>query len=310
MFRINSSGPLVEAVPALIGYVPVKSVILVLLDEHQLPVAVMGVSVAAAGELLGHLAQAAGRQGAVSGAVVVVDSDADDSSHIGLVADLDAALAREGVRIFDAVIVDRIAAGGRWHCADGCGRSGALNDPAASPLAVEMVLRGRSIYASRDELLALVAVDESRTASFDAAVRRIVPVDANKAVSVAVKAAQALAGGNQVSEETLAAIAASLDYGEVRDRLLALGVTQFADTAALLWAALARVATGRFRAGALALMGGAAYLRGDGPLASVALDAALDEVPQHRLSTLLRICLDEGIPPDKLRTMLGELTVV
>lgn len=75
MFRINSSGPLVEAVPALIGYVPVKSVILVLLDEHQLPVAVMGVSVAAAGELLGHLAQAAGRQGAVSGAVVVVDSD-------------------------------------------------------------------------------------------------------------------------------------------------------------------------------------------------------------------------------------------
>ena len=61
-------------------------------------------------------------------------------------------------------VVDRIAAGGRWHCGDGYGAAGVLSDPAASPLADRVVLAGRRLYSSRDELTALVAADSDRAA--------------------------------------------------------------------------------------------------------------------------------------------------
>ena len=44
--------------------------------------------------------------------------------------DLSAALERRGAQLFDAVVVDRIEAGGRWRCVDNCGVAGVLDDPA------------------------------------------------------------------------------------------------------------------------------------------------------------------------------------
>jgi hypothetical protein len=52
---------------------------------------------------------------------------------------------------------------------------------------------------------------------------------------------------------------------------------------------------------ASALLALTAYLRGDGALAGVALDAALNACPHHSLSGLLRAALDGGLPPELLR---------
>ena len=65
-----------------------------------------------------------------------------------------------------AHVVDRVAAGGRWHCADGCGTRGTVDDPSASPLAVAAVLDGRRLYARRAELQA------GRSKSIDPAAQR------------------------------------------------------------------------------------------------------------------------------------------
>ena len=62
--------------------------------------------------------------------------------------------AAHGIELWAAHVVDRVAAGGRWHCADGCGAAGAVDDPSSSPLAVAAVLDGRRLYARRAELQA------------------------------------------------------------------------------------------------------------------------------------------------------------
>lgn len=50
-----------------------------------------------------------------------------------------------------------------------------------------------------------------------------------------------------------------------------------------------------------------AYLRGNGPLASVALDAALTADQTYSLAGLVRIALDAGIRPEQFRAMLTDL---
>ena len=66
--------------------------------------------------------------------------------------------------LWAAHVVDRVARGGRWHCVDGCGASGDVEDPSASPLAVAAVLDGRRLYPRRADLQAVVAGDRARSA--------------------------------------------------------------------------------------------------------------------------------------------------
>ena len=68
-----------------------------------------------------------------------------------------------------------------------------------------------------------------------------------------------------------------------------------------LWLALVRATPAPERAEPAALLALTAYLRGDGALAGVALDAALNACPHHSLSGLLRAALDGGLPPELLR---------
>ncbi len=73
---------------------------------------------------------------------------------------LTTALADRGIELLAAHVVDRVAAGGRWHCADGCGNAGTVDDPSASPLAVAAVLDGRRLYARRAELQEVIEVTD------------------------------------------------------------------------------------------------------------------------------------------------------
>jgi hypothetical protein len=68
-----------------------------------------------------------------------------------------------------------------------------------------------------------------------------------------------------------------------------------------LWLALVRATPAPERAEPAALLALTAYLRGDGALAGVALDAAQQACPHHSLSGLLRAALDGGLPPELLR---------
>jgi hypothetical protein len=49
-----------------------------------------------------------------------------------------------------------------------------------------------------------------------------------------------------------------------------------------------------------------AYLRGDGVVANMALEVALEANPCHHLALLLRESIDRGMPPGRFRAMVEE----
>lgn len=79
-----------------------------------------------------------------------------NDEHRRLVDTLAQELSRNDIALLAAHVVDRVAHGGRWHCVDGCGAGGPVDDPAASPLAAAAVLEGRRLYRRRADLQAVI----------------------------------------------------------------------------------------------------------------------------------------------------------
>ena len=50
-----------------------------------------------------------------------------NDEHRELAGLLTTALADRGIELLAAHVVDRVATGGRWHCADGCGNAGNID---------------------------------------------------------------------------------------------------------------------------------------------------------------------------------------
>ena len=127
------------------------------------------------------------------------------------------------------------------------------------------------------------------------------------AVSVreAVAAVRRMATGAMLSDAELAGVGATLADVRVRDLLFTMANSDAAAAAEALWALLARMLPQPLRAEALTLLAFSAYLRGDGPLAGVALEAALAEDPDHRMAGPLDTALQGGVRPDEIRGVLS-----
>jgi hypothetical protein len=207
-----------------------------------------------------------------------------------------------------AHVVDRVATGGRWHCADDCGHAGTVEDPSASPLAVAAVLDGRRLYARRTELQDVIAVvDPARSAAMAEAIGSCdidrPDADVRGDVETAIAAAAHVAEGQPLSDETAARLACALTDPLVRDTLYALAVGEDAGAAESLWAELARTLPEPWRVEALVLLAFSAYARGDGPLAGVSLDAALRCDDTHRMAGMLDTALQSGMRPEQIRDL-------
>src|SRR6202008_1694069 len=70
-----------------------------------------------------------------------------------------------------------------------------------------------------------------------------------------------------------------------------------------LWALLARVLPEPWRVEPLVLLAFSAYARGDGPLAGVALEAALRCGGEHRMASMLDTALQSGLRPEQIREL-------
>lgn len=133
-FVFNRPAALIAALPAVLGFAPVKSLVLVGIDRGQLG-AVMRVDLGPCldGELE-HLVDVA--SAAQTDAVIAVIVDAEgarcpmcNDEYQQMCADLGELLADNDVQLTAVHVVDRIAEGGRWHCVDGCGAGGRIDDP-------------------------------------------------------------------------------------------------------------------------------------------------------------------------------------
>jgi hypothetical protein len=315
-FHLNRPAALIAALPAVLGFVPEKSLVLVTVDRGEMG-CVMRVDLST--ELIdsvGHIADVAAAAKPDSAIAVMVDARGAacrmcNDEYRELAATLTTSLAERGIELFAAHVVDRVAAGGRWHCADGCGNGGIVDDPSASPLAVAAVLDGRRLYARRAELQEVIdVVDAARSTQLADVIRERAGADtdrddpgARRDIEAAMAAATRLAAGGQLGDAELAGLACALTDPRVRDTLYALGVGENAGQAESLWAMLSRTLPPPWRVEALVLLAFSAYARGDGPLAGVSLEAALRCEPTHRMAGMLDTALQSGMRPEQIREL-------
>lgn len=321
-FRLSRPGALIAALPAVLGFVPEKSMVLVSLEAGRIG-AVMRADLAEDLEdNIGRLAEVAATSGADSIVAVIVDADGAlcpmcNDGHRRLCDALTAALDDNGIELYAAHLVDRVEAGGIWRCMDGCGASGTVEDPAASPLAAAAVLDGRRLYGRRADLRAVVEVaDPAKAAALGeligrhAAARRAdweADPDGRgrRDVEGAIAVASRVLAGAQPADAELAGVACSLTDVAVRDTLYALAVGSEAAAAEALWALLARSIPEPWRVEALVLLAFSAYARGDGPLAGISLEAALRSDTDHRMAGMLDTALQSGMRPEQIRELAG-----
>jgi Domain of unknown function (DUF4192) len=315
-FHLNRPAVLIAALPAVLGFVPEKSLVLVTVDRGEMG-CVMRVDLS--DELMrsvAHIADVAAAAKPDSAIAVVIDEEGADcrmcnDEYRQLATVLSSSLAERGIELLAAHVVDRVAAGGRWHCADGCGNAGTVDDPSASPLAAAAVLDGRRLYARRAELQDVInVVDPARTAALADVVGANKPKGAQRPDSAArrdvedaIVAAAQVADGEGLPDDKLVRLAWALTDPRVRDTLYALAVGESAGQAESLWAALSRTLPDPWRVEALVLLAFSAYARGDGPLAGVSLEAALRCDPTHRMAGMLDTALQSGMRPEQIREL-------
>ncbi|BCZ25330.1 hypothetical protein MTY59_51850 [Mycobacterium senriense] len=267
-----------------------------------------------------HLAEVAAAAAPEAVIAVIVDADGAycpscNEEYRQLAAALAEALSQHHIELWATHVVDQVALGGRWHCAEGCGSSGLVDDPAASPLAAAAVLEGRRLYPRRADLQAVIAPDDpARTATLADAVRqqaarrraahRAHPVRCTRGdVETAMAAAARVAAGEPLSDTEMATLGCALTDAQVRDILYALAVGVSAGEVESLWALLARTLPPPWRVEALVLIAFSAYARGDGPLAGVSLQEALRCAPDHRMAGMLDTALQSGLRPEDIRDL-------
>ena len=319
-FELNRPGALIAALPAILGFVPENSLVLVSLGGGELG-AVLRVDLSE--ELVnrvGHLAEVTAAAEPDAVIAVIVDADGAhcpscNEEYRQLCGVLTEALSEHDIELWAVHVVDQVALGGRWHCVDGCGSGGLVDDPSASPLAAAAVLDGRRLYPRRADLQAVIAVDDAaRSAELAGAVRkqaakrqaahRADPARCSRRdVHDAMAAASRLASGQPLPDGEVAKLGCALGDGQVRDILYALAVGENAGEVESLWALLARTLPQPWRVEALVLLAFSAYARGDGPLAGVSLEAALRCDPDHRMAGMLDTALQSGLRPEHIREL-------
>lgn len=309
-------GTMIASLPAVLGFVPEHSVVLVTFERREVACVMRADLSDDVLDSVFHMVDVVAMSRPDMAVLVIVDEQGatcrmclDD--HRQLSGAVRKALDDCGVTLWGAHVVDRVAAGGHWQCVDGCGNKGTVDDPASSPHTAAAVWAGRRMYANRGELLDVVTgTDHARAETLREAIEAAAheggtrpAAAARRDVEHALAVAAAFADGELVTDGDLARLACALDDPRVRDTMYALAVGDAAAEAEALWAMLSRALPAPWRAEALVLLAFSAYVRADGPVAGVALEAALRDHPTHRMAGMLDQALQSGMRPDQIREL-------
>ncbi|WP_280423713.1 DUF4192 domain-containing protein [Nocardia carnea] len=337
--RMDCPGEFIAALPAMLGFLPERSLAAAVLRAVDGEPATAVIDLVVRFDLYHPdtgrpcdpetLAASAARICArpdVAGILAVVIDDtermpesAPPHSH-PVLDDLERRLGLAGIPVRAAWAVAEIAAGQPWWSLRDPYHSGYVLDPGSSLVAFNRALNGRPIGSrSRSDIEAVVTPDpvlhadvsaELANAATRANERQLEAEDCGdqrRYLQWQLHNVLRYVGNQQTGEQAparaVAIIAVALRHHEVRDAVFALADSPHAEAAEQLWAQLTRSLPGQFRAEAAALLGYFAYVRGDGPLAGIALDAALDTDPRHRMAQLLHVALEAGIRPERLRDL-------
>ncbi|MFB9902571.1 DUF4192 domain-containing protein [Allokutzneria oryzae] len=324
--RLRDVADLVAGVPHLLGFHPTDSLVLICLAERDggihvgLALRVDLPPVRHQHTVAAQLLQPVIAHDATEVITVVVCQGSPppwpaEPPHSGLIAALDEVFATGRVQVRHAVWTESIEDGSAWRCYDEPDCGGTLPDPADNPFAAAAALLGNVTFASRDQMRAVLDPDPpdalaTRTALIDALLDGSggvsppgfdSPADAVRALREAVTAVAERR--LDLADEDIARFAMALADHRVRDACLAMVLGTQAEAAENLWLRLTKGVPGPERAEPATLLAFTAYQRGDGALASMALEVAEDADGAHRLSRMLRVALDAGMPPEELTVL-------
>ncbi|WP_103349736.1 DUF4192 domain-containing protein [Amycolatopsis sp. CA-128772] len=323
---IASTTAIVASLPALLGFVPDESLVLITaLTNDDGSVTTGPLARIDLAHLTGHANDCArhfNRQcgdlpvHCVTGIVVhTVDQDPAGDHSLPLRSDVDTVveqLAEYGFTDVDVVLVPALAEGVRWRSYLDADRAGVLPDPATTAAAAAAVAAGHTIAASRDDLAARFTpapenlrarlqphiADAVESAAIDerwhlAAYIRLARADA------AIRAAAR--GELPADNAAIADLAATFATLSFRDALLAVpdDATRLAaeNLVLHLWRHSCDPVAGQL-ATVIAVH---AYLRGSGTGARIALENA---DPEHPMTALLSMVLDHAVPPSEVRHVI------
>jgi Domain of unknown function (DUF4192) len=128
--------------------------------------------------------------------------------------------------------------------------------------------------------------------------RRLIATAGVQAVATAIARYR---GDESVGPEIAAWLTIVLRDLRVRDDAWARMVPEYREEHLRLWLDLTRMARPGFVSAPASLLAFVAWQSGNGALANVALDRALDDDPRYSMAKLLRLAIDSGAPPSAAR---------
>lgn len=328
--RLSGPGSLIAAVPHLLGFPPEQSLVLIGLRGPRSRLGITmradlppdGPDNAPSVDELEPLAQALLRDGASECLAMLMTECPDDDGlapYVDLVANLDQALFGCGIEVSDIVLVRA----GRWRsylCSDPycCTAEGTPVPPASGELAAYAAYSGSVVRDSRAALISMIAPDLVAIAATERALDHVCRELAEASGTGGSEAyrervedfidrrVEALAGGTarSLTHRDVARIAVALIDRPLRDRVAGHCLRETASAAESLWIDLLRRLPPPLDAAPATLLALSSWARGDGALANVALDRALDSDPGYSLAQLVRTALDHALPPGTVREML------
>ncbi|WP_372667951.1 DUF4192 domain-containing protein [Amycolatopsis kentuckyensis] len=308
---------LLAAIPALIRFNPVDSLVIVAAVVHTDGTVRLGrttrfdldLAIRLPERVVTHLSRALGDRPVqrLIGAVVHDSADTTDLPYRPQLHQLAHLLHQSGFVNVELLHLPNFTAGAVWSCYDVADHTGFLPDPALSPLTTARVANGHRVYSNRatfltqfvpapadvrDSIAALadpiteeVQVEEL-TGDFPRLRRRLERLD--EAVTAATL------GQLPSSADEIAELIAALSSFLLRNIHLVQSTEERRGAAQSLWLHLWRHAPARYAPTMVALTAMAAHLRKDGSTAS----AILQRDPQPtKLSRLVRRWIADGVEP-------------
>ncbi|WIV52865.1 DUF4192 domain-containing protein [Amycolatopsis nalaikhensis] len=305
---------LLAAIPALLGFTPTNSLVIVAAVEHTDGSVRLGrttrfdldLAVRLPRVVVADLSRALGDQPVqrLIGAVVHDTSATDDLPYRSQLHQLVHQLHESGFTSIEFLHVPSFTAGATWSCYDAADHTGTLPDPAASPITADRVINGDRIYSNRDAFLAQFVPAPADIRTCIAALADPIAEDVQaeelagdlprlrrrlQLIDDAVTAATH--GRLPTDHHEIAELIAALSSFLLRDIHLIQDTEQRCGAAQSLWLHLWRHAPARYAPTMTALTAVTAYLRKDGSVAGLIIQR--DPRPT-KLSQLVRRWIREG----------------
>lgn len=307
---VATVGDLLAAVPALLGFVPEHSIVLICLSRGSTTTVRMTVrqdlpdppATKEVFHAIERCAQVCDREAYDAIVAVLVVGDRAPAQFDSLADDLHEVFDALDIEVLGVHVVPTITADAPWSSLGGDDRHGSLPDPRTSAVAASTVVSGRPIRSSRSDLLTVLApasVDDCARFERHCAevAETLEPLTPGELLAEVVDDVELLDLSGELDSVSAARAMAGLAVLSIRDALLGLAGTRLDATAGALWVELTRRTSGPQRAAPATMVAVWFYLRGDGPMAGTALEVALAADPGYRLAVLLDAALQNGLGP-------------